>query len=204
MYSESVQHLGQHQTHKCLIRSNGFQVFVRDSCHRVSPKYSSGKGLHCWRLYGIDNWFWLPSLGQGQAVLCWWQTRYVLENRTLSLIPILFTCNKTVFMHAVAVFKYPAGRHNVFKVNGTAFQNCAKPPPSEALTTGNDVITLATPGRKWYICGVGMHCLMGGQKLFIEVSQYGVLTPGAAPYPAQEKITIPVATSPAPSPVSGY
>ncbi|KAI3991305.1 hypothetical protein MKX01_034624 [Papaver californicum] len=45
-----------------------------------------------------------------------------------------------------------------------------------ALTTGNDVITLATPGRKWYICGVGQHCA-GGQKLFITVQD-------AAPQPA--------------------
>ncbi|RVW18603.1 Blue copper protein [Vitis vinifera] len=38
------------------------------------------------------------------------------------------------------VFKYTAGRHNVFKVNGTAFTNCTIPPANEALTTGNDVI----------------------------------------------------------------
>ncbi|GJY87935.1 putative phytocyanin domain containing protein [Tanacetum coccineum] len=27
------------------------------------------------------------------------------------------------------------------------------PPTNEALTSGYDVITIATPGRKWYICG---------------------------------------------------
>ncbi|KAL5708831.1 hypothetical protein ACHQM5_019587 [Ranunculus cassubicifolius] len=66
------------------------------------------------------------------------------------------------------VFKYTEGAHTVLKVNGTEFQNCIKPPQNEALTTGNDVITLATPGDKWYICGVGNHCA-GGQKMKITV-----------------------------------
>lgn len=64
---------------------------------------------------------------------------------------------------------YPPGAHNVFKVNGTGFQDCKAPAGAEALATGNDVITLATTGRKWYICGVGKHCEKGGQKLAITV-----------------------------------
>ncbi|GMN32463.1 hypothetical protein TIFTF001_003689 [Ficus carica] len=67
------------------------------------------------------------------------------------------------------VFQYPQGAHNVFKVNGTGFQQCAAPAGTVALNSGNDVITLATPGRKWYICGVGKHCEVGNQKLFINV-----------------------------------
>ncbi|KAA8516883.1 hypothetical protein F0562_017299 [Nyssa sinensis] len=67
------------------------------------------------------------------------------------------------------VFKYPVGMHNVFKVNGTGFQNCIKPPLSQALTSGKDIIVLATPGNKWYLCGVGNHCAFGGQKLAITV-----------------------------------
>ncbi|KVH90115.1 blue copper protein-like [Cynara cardunculus var. scolymus] len=67
------------------------------------------------------------------------------------------------------VFQYAAGKHNVFRVNGTVFQQCMIPPAIEALTSGYDVITLATPGRKWYICGVGKHCELGGMKLFINV-----------------------------------
>ncbi|KAI3792517.1 hypothetical protein L2E82_06399 [Cichorium intybus] len=67
------------------------------------------------------------------------------------------------------VFKYAAGKHNLFRVNGTVFQQCMIPPSNEALTSGYDVITLATPGRKWYICGVGKHCELGGMKLFINV-----------------------------------
>ncbi|KAF6144438.1 hypothetical protein GIB67_024665, partial [Kingdonia uniflora] len=46
----------------------------------------------------------------------------------------------------------------------------------------NDVITLATPRKKWYICGVGKHCEVGDHKLVITV--------------------LPEVTSPAPSPQS--
>ncbi|KAI3724537.1 hypothetical protein L2E82_36318 [Cichorium intybus] len=70
------------------------------------------------------------------------------------------------------VFRYPPGKHNVFRVNGTVFQQCMIPPANEGLTSGYDVITLATPGRKWYICGVGKHCETGGMKLFINVLPY--------------------------------
>ncbi|KAI3955443.1 hypothetical protein MKW98_018544 [Papaver atlanticum] len=72
--------------------------------------------------------------------------------------------------------------HSVLKVNGTGFKECIKPPVSEALTTGMDVITLSTPGRKWYICGVGQHCEVGGQKLFITVLPE-ISGPAAAPSP---------------------
>ncbi|KAF9613264.1 hypothetical protein IFM89_006763 [Coptis chinensis] len=67
------------------------------------------------------------------------------------------------------VFSYPPGAHNVHKVNGTGFKDCIVPPQNEALSTGNDVITLATSGNKWYLCGVGQHCTIGGQKLAITV-----------------------------------
>lgn len=68
------------------------------------------------------------------------------------------------------VFKYTVGYHNVFKVSGPEFNGCKVPPENEALTTGYDVIKLATPGSKWYICGkaYGKHCWMG-QRLFINV-----------------------------------
>ncbi|PSS23544.1 Uclacyanin 1 like [Actinidia chinensis var. chinensis] len=86
------------------------------------------------------------------------------------------------------VFKYPVGVHNVFKVNGTGFQNCIKPPLSEALTSGNDTIILATPGRKWYICGVARHCAAASMKLFINVnadSPAPTMAPSPSPSPSQ-------------------
>lgn len=79
-----------------------------------------------------------------------------------------------------AVFNYTQGSHNVFKVNGTGFTDCIIPPSNEALTTGHDVITLASPGKKWYICGVKTHCSQFQQKLVINVEEEG---PAPAPAP---------------------
>ncbi|XP_010058204.2 blue copper protein 1b [Eucalyptus grandis] len=67
------------------------------------------------------------------------------------------------------VFKYPEGAHDVLKVNGTGFQQCAAPAGTPALSTGNDVVPLLTPGRKWYICGISNHCATGNMKLVITV-----------------------------------
>ncbi|KAF8403448.1 hypothetical protein HHK36_011552 [Tetracentron sinense] len=44
-----------------------------------------------------------------------------------------------------AVFKYPIGVHNVFRVNETGFKECSVPPANEALSTGNDEITHLLP-----------------------------------------------------------
>ncbi|ONK74279.1 uncharacterized protein A4U43_C03F4620 [Asparagus officinalis] len=76
------------------------------------------------------------------------------------------------------VFKYPKGYHNVYKVDGYDFNKCKVPPLNEAMDTGYDIITLTTPGRKWYICGkaYGKHCMMG-QKLFIYVKPEPYMPP---------------------------
>lgn len=71
----------------------------------------------------------------------------------------------------------------MFKVNGTAFQQCTKPAANEALTSGNDVIMLSSAGRKWYICGVGKHCELGNQKLVITVMPQS-MSPWSAPSPS--------------------
>ncbi|WOH06270.1 hypothetical protein DCAR_0625693 [Daucus carota subsp. sativus] len=78
------------------------------------------------------------------------------------------------------VFNYTQGAHNVFKVNGTAFASCIKPASNEALTSGHDVITLASTGKKWYICGVKTHCSEFKQKLVINVEE-AVEAPAPAP-----------------------
>ncbi|XVF13255.1 hypothetical protein REPUB_Repub08aG0193000 [Reevesia pubescens] len=80
------------------------------------------------------------------------------------------------------VFKYTPGVHTVVRVNGTEFQKCEAADNTVPLTTGNDVITLATPGRKWYICGVARHCAARNMKLNITVlAQVG--SPSSAPTP---------------------
>ncbi|KAI4332494.1 hypothetical protein L6164_017398 [Bauhinia variegata] len=101
------------------------------------------------------------------------------------------------------------GRHNVFKVDGIGFKSCAAPAATQALASGEDTIELATPGRKWYICGVANHC-QNGQKLVIDV-QSQTLAPSPSPSPSPSssygsgKITlVPIhqpSQSPAPSPL---
>lgn len=67
------------------------------------------------------------------------------------------------------VFKYQPPNHNVYKVNGTEYQNCTKPTENVGLTSGNDKIPLQSTGNKWYICGVKDHCAQG-MKLSITVA----------------------------------
>ncbi|KAJ0716411.1 putative Phytocyanin domain, cupredoxin [Helianthus annuus] len=92
------------------------------------------------------------------------------------------------------VFKYPVGKHNVFKVDGNGFKGCVVPASNESLTSGYDVITLTTPGKKWYICGVGTHCETGGMKLVIDVLSWSPVQSVSNP------VLVPV-PAPAPSPV---
>ncbi|KAL0312724.1 UNVERIFIED_CONTAM: hypothetical protein Sradi_5671700 [Sesamum radiatum] len=67
------------------------------------------------------------------------------------------------------LFKYTPDAHTVAKVNASDFQQCVASNASNVLTSGNDEITLSTPGKKWYICSVADHCIMG-MKLVITVS----------------------------------
>ncbi|KAG9452092.1 hypothetical protein H6P81_004996 [Aristolochia fimbriata] len=69
------------------------------------------------------------------------------------------------------VFNYPVGSHNVLRVDGDSFKNCTAPADVKPLETGNDIITLSSPGRKWYICGVGKHCQVGKMQLAITVQE---------------------------------
>ncbi|KAI3727547.1 hypothetical protein L6452_16163 [Arctium lappa] len=85
---------------------------------------------------------------------------------------------KHFFVGDKLVFNYPSGKHNVLRVNGTSFQQCIMSSSNEALTSGNDVITLLSPGRKWYICGVGKHCELRNMKLVINVES---MSPAPSP-----------------------
>ncbi|KAI4350331.1 hypothetical protein L6164_004797 [Bauhinia variegata] len=80
------------------------------------------------------------------------------------------------------VFKYNVNNHNLVKVDGATFKNCTNiPQGNEVLRSGNDVIPLGTPGRKWYICAVSDHCSRG-MKLAITVQYDGPApAPSAAP-----------------------
>ncbi|KAF5774882.1 putative Phytocyanin domain, cupredoxin [Helianthus annuus] len=88
---------------------------------------------------------------------------------------------KPFFFILDVVFNYALGTHNVVKVNGTGFQQCLTSSTNGTLTSGRDVITLQTQGRKWYICGVAKHCKLRNMKLVITVLPQ---TMSPAPTPA--------------------
>ncbi|XP_015899794.3 double-stranded RNA-binding protein 1 isoform X1 [Ziziphus jujuba] len=132
-----------------------------------------------------------PELSAGRSILSYKRVTVYPHGQNMmipegsTLLP-MSDDNWVAFSHPKQeVFQYPVGAHNVFKVNATSFQNCIVPPPDQALMTGNDTIVLASPGKKWYICGVGKHCETGGQKLAITV-QSGAGAPQVAPGPSPE------------------
>lgn len=75
---------------------------------------------------------------------------------------------------------YPQGSQSVLKVDGPTFQKCVATNTSSVLTSGKDVITLAKPGKKWYISTVEDHCSKG-VKLVITVSEAPAPTPTPLP-----------------------
>lgn len=104
-----------------------------------------------------------------------------------------------------AVFKYAKGCDNVLEVGAYGFKTCSASFWEKATTifiSGNDEITLKTPGKKWYISGFGDHCLKGNQKLAIYVMpQFSIFPfPVFAPTPAPP-VTLPP-TPPPPPPVT--
>ncbi|GMI79003.1 hypothetical protein HRI_001569600 [Hibiscus trionum] len=97
--------------------------------------------------------------------------------------------DKQFFVGDTLVFKYNAGVHNVYKVNGDDFKSCTVPSNNSLGSfTGNDTIKLATAGNKWYICGTSGHC-DGGMKLKITVLD------GGAPAPAPSAASTLLATN---------
>lgn len=57
----------------------------------------------------------------------------------------------------------------MIRVNGSDFINCSVPPTAQPLTSGHDIITLTSPGKRWYISGVANHC-KEFQKLVIVIT----------------------------------
>ncbi|KAK1429309.1 hypothetical protein QVD17_11515 [Tagetes erecta] len=99
-------------------------------------------------------------------------TQYVVGDSsgwTIDYDYIAWAKSKVFRVGDTLVFNYPKGIHNVFKVNGTAFANCIIPPPSEAYTSGHDIIALSAPGKTYFLCGVEEHCSEFNQKLAIYV-----------------------------------
>ncbi|XP_076914850.1 blue copper protein 1a-like [Bidens hawaiensis] len=100
--------------------------------------------------------------------------------------------DKVFFVGDTLVFNYAVGSHTVVKVNGTGFQQCNALASNGIMISGHDVVHLQTPGRKWYICGVGKHCELRNMKLVITVLPQ-TLAPAPSPIAtsASGKLAVP-------------
>ena len=66
------------------------------------------------------------------------------------------------------MFKYNKPSHTVVEVSGADFAACSTPEAAKVLATGRDQVALDSPGRRWFVCSVGAHCL-NGMKVRIDV-----------------------------------
>lgn len=68
----------------------------------------------------------------------------------------------------LAAFRYPQGIHNVLEVKKADYDSCTNSSPIATHTSGDDKITIKSPGHRFFICGVPGHCA-AGQKVNIRV-----------------------------------
>ena len=68
-------------------------------------------------------------------------------------------------------FKYPPGQHDVVEVDEENFKKCTVPSGAKPLTSGDDLIAIKSPGKRYFICSVkdGHHCRDGNMKFFIDI-----------------------------------
>lgn len=103
----------------------------------------------------------------------------------------------------VIEFKYPQGIHNVLEVNKADYSSCTNSTPIATHTSGDDKVTIKSPGHRFFICGVPGHCA-AGQKLNVRVLKTQKPRSSEAPSPAPSaSAPAPVAASPRAGDTSG-
>ncbi|CAM0876734.1 unnamed protein product [Alopecurus aequalis] len=89
-----------------------------------------------------------------------------------------FNTNETL------LFGYNQAFHNVLEVSGEDFEACNTANPIATWSSGSDEVELEEAGKRWFICGVGKHCLLG-MKLNVTIfaADAGTSAPAPAPGP---------------------
>ncbi|GER44706.1 early nodulin-like protein [Striga asiatica] len=100
--------------------------------------------------------------------------------------------NKTFQIGDRVVFEYNPEFHNVMQVTHAEYRACNVSSPIITFTTGNDTITIKTPGHHFYVCGVTGHC-QSGQKVDINVPINAVIT--TTPPPSAVSSPVPSITN---------
>ncbi|KAJ8568791.1 hypothetical protein K7X08_032422 [Anisodus acutangulus] len=103
-----------------------------------------------------------------------------------------WAASKSFFVGDTLIFSY-APSHSVLEVTKASFDSCEITSPIAIYTGGITVISLASVGKRYFICGTGGHCTVGGMKLEINT------LPKASPPPVKPA-TPPTATPKAPPP----
>ncbi|XP_060190957.1 uclacyanin 1-like [Lycium barbarum] len=104
-----------------------------------------------------------------------------------------WAASKTFFVGDNLIFAY-APSHSVLEVTKAAFDSCEITSAVAIYTGGMTTITLASVGKRYFICGTGGHCTVGGMKLEINTS------PKTSPPPPAKPATPPTTTPKAPPP----
>ncbi|CAL4996498.1 unnamed protein product [Urochloa decumbens] len=76
-------------------------------------------------------------------------------------------------------FTYSPELHDLVEVSEAGYDACSSANNVSASRTGNDVVTLAAPGTRYFLCGLTGHC-DSGMKIRVDV----VVAGGSAPGPA--------------------
>ncbi|KAJ8568507.1 hypothetical protein K7X08_028040 [Anisodus acutangulus] len=105
-----------------------------------------------------------------------------------------WAASKTFYVGDNLIFSY-ALSHSVLEVTKASFDSCEITSPIAIYTGGTTVITLASVGKRYFICGTGGHCTVGRMKLEINT-----LSKAFPPPPPAKPATPPTATPKAPPP----